>query len=244
MISLRKQKAALITGAARRIGRHIALRLTALGYAVAIHYNNSQRDANDLANRIRAKGGHCELFQCDLRGADQTQRLIERVYEKFSGLNLLINSASIFQECNFKNSNWQNLDENFSIHLRAPYILTSEFAKICKSGQIINMLEAHIDNNHLTHFDYLLTKKALAEFTKLSAMALAPAIRVNGIAPGLILAPITNTKPQGYLNRLAKNIPLKRKGGPEKIAKTVEFFLTNDFITGQIIFVDGGEHLL
>src|SRR3989338_7497788 len=162
-----KQKAALITGAAQRVGREITLKLAALGYDIALHYNTSETQAQTLKRQIHSLKRRCELFPCDLKDPDRTQDLVGQVHREFPYLSLLINSASIFEPVRFQDSNWENLDNNYAIHLRAPYVLTKEFAKRCKDGQIINMLETHIVNNRLTHFDYLLTTKASASFPKL-----------------------------------------------------------------------------
>ena len=125
---------------------------------------------------------------------------------------------------------------------KAPFILSSEFYRICKKGQIINFLDTNIVKNKTSHVAYLLTKKNLADLTKLAAIEFAPDIRVNGIAPGLILPPKKETTE--YLDRMAKNIPLKRRGGESYITRSIKFLLENDFLTGQFLFNDGGEHLV
>lgn len=119
--------------------------------------------------------------------------------------------------------------------------MTQEFAKVCKKGHVINMIDTNIVKNKTQHLTYLLSKKALLELTKLSAIELAPRIRVNGIAPGLILAP--TGKGEGHLLARAKNVPLKKQGSPENIVQSVQFLIENTYLTGQIIFNDGGEHL-
>ena len=129
-----------------------------------------------------------------------------------------------------------------AVHVKAPYILTQEFARLCKAGSIINILDTHITENRTAHFDYLLSKKTLAAFTQQAAVSLAPKIRVNAIAPGLILPPVAEKA--DYLNRLAKKIPLKRKGNIENITHAVQFLAKNNYITGQVLFIDGGEHLI
>ena len=185
----------------------------------------------------------CELFSCDLFDPQATAKLIGQVHKKFPDLNLLINSASIFDQCSFKETSLELLDKNFSLHVKAPLILSREFAKICQSGQIINMLDTQITKNKTRYFPYLLTKKTLAELTKMLAVELGPAIRVNAIAPGYILPPVGQDDKE-YLKTLKEKLPLKKQGDPEQIALCVEFLLTNPYVTGQILFNDGGEHLV
>ncbi len=236
------KKAALVTGAAKRIGRVIALHLASLGFDIALHYNTSPEDAQSTNKEILKRGVDCRLFRCDLTKTSAASRLISSVKKEFPHLNFLINSASFFEKSDFTLKSLNQLDKNFNVHLNAPYILTSEFARLVRKGQVINILDTNVLKNKTPYFNYLLSKKSLAELTKLAAVRLAPHIRVNAIAPGLILPPAGLG--QDHLKRLAQNIPLKEKGSPEHISQTVEFLIQNDFITGQTIFVDGGEHLI
>ncbi len=232
----------LITGGAKRLGRAIAIYLANLGYPIAIHYNRSRKEAENLANEICQSKGRCEIFAADLKDPKAAAKLLPDVHQKFPDLCFLVNNASIFVPSKIKSANLKDFDDEFAINLRAPFILTSQFAKIIQKGSIVNIVDTNVSKNQTAHFSYLLTKKSLADLTRLAAVELSPYIRVNAVAPGLILAPVQ--KNSNYLNRLAKNIPLKHKGDPEDIAKAVHFLLENTFITGQTIFVDGGEHLL
>lgn len=232
----------LITGAAKRIGRAIAKYLAKQDYSIAIHYHYSHKEAQGLAKEIRDNNGHCEIFCADLANAKASQQLLPKVIKKFPDLQFLINNASLFEQSDIKTGNLKDFNQHFAINLRAPLILTSQFAKLyVKSGSIINILDTNISKTKTAHLSYLLTKKSLMDLTTLAAVELAPHIRVNAIAPGLILAP--EHKKNDYLDRLAKKIPLKRRGEPADIAKAVHFLMENTFITGQTIFVDGGEHL-
>ena len=242
MVQKQITKTALVTGAAKRIGEAIALMLAGLGYKIALHYNHSQREAQVTADKIKKLGTQCELFCCDLSNEEQTISLISRVYKKFPDLNLLVNSASIFEKSKFDVKDIKLFNDHFAINLKAPFILSCEFYRLCKSGQIINLLDTNIVKNKTVHVAYLLTKKSLADMTKLAAIEFAPHIRVNGIAPGLILPP--NGQTSEYLDRMAKDIPLKRRGDESYIARSVKFLLENDFLTGQFLFNDGGEHLV
>ena len=232
----------LITGSANRIGKGIALKLAGLGYNIALHHNNSREAALKTAAEIKRKGGHCEIFAADLGDEQETKALIPAVTAKMPRLTLLINSASIFEPSRLISLDLDNWNRHFSINLKTPYILTSLFANICKKGHIINILDTNITKNKTSYFAYLLSKKSLHELTKLSAVALAPQIRVNAIAPGLILPPAGQKT--NYLDRLAKQVPLKRKGEISNITHSVKFLIENDYLTGQVLFNDGGEHLL
>src|SRR3989338_8191361 len=179
--------AVLITGAAKRIGKSIALLLAVLGFDVAVYYNRSKKEALQTAGEIESYGVRCELFSCDLSSEKNVRPLVSAVLKKFPNLSLLINSASIFEKSSLTDS--RAFDRHFRVNFKTPYILSSEFAKICKQGQIINILDTHITQNKSAFAAYLLSKKSLADFTKLAAVEFAPHIRVNAIAPGLILPP-------------------------------------------------------
>ena len=234
--------AVLITGGANRIGKALGLHLAALGFDIALHYNTSTKDAQNTASEIRSAKIRCEMFGCDLTDTAKTSHLIGDVKKKFPRLNLLINSASAFGKSNLDLNSLGRINQDIAIHFKAPFILISEFARLCQRGQIINFLDTNVSKHKTAYTTYLLAKKSLENLTKLAAVELAPHIRVNAIAPGLILPPVSQTN--SYLDRLAKKIPLKRKGNHTNITQTVDFLVQNNFLTGQTIFVDGGEHLV
>lgn len=234
--------AALITGAAKRIGKEISLFLSSYGYKVIIHYHQSKRDAQSLERQIKKNGQQCSIIQGDLTNEKQAAQLIGKAVQQYPDLNLLINNASTFKPSSFKASSPDTLYENLKVHLIAPYILMQQLNKVCRKGNIINILDTHITDNKTKHFDYLLTKKALFNLTQMAAVELSPNIRVNAVAPGLILPPVH--KKDSYLNQRAKGIPMRKKGDPSGITQSIQFILENAFVTGQILFNDGGEHLL
>lgn len=239
---LKTQGSVLITGAAKRIGKAICLFLASRGFNIALHYNRSSREAKTLSEEIRSKGVRCEMFCCDLSDTKQANTLVSDVHKKFSDLNVLINNASIFEPSTIRSASLSLLRRHFAVNLDAPFILTSQFAKKCKNGHIINILDTHVAQNTTQHSTYLLSKKALGNLTQLSAVEFAPHIRVNAIAPGLILPP--EQESEDYLERLSKKIPLQKKGDVDQIAYAIHFLLNNPYITGETIFVDGGEHLI
>ena len=233
---------ALVTGAAKRIGREVALYLARNGHNIALHYHHSKPEAMATAQAIYKIGVRCELFCCDLSDEAQALKLAPQVFKAFPNLNLLINSASIFIPNHFSAADLTLFRTHWDINYKAPYILTCEFARLVKKGQVINFVDANVVKYKTKYADYLMTKKALLEFTKMAAVQWGPRIRVNGISPGMILAPVNN-QPDDRKKR-ARQIPLQRTGSPAHILQSIRFLLENDYLTGQIIANDGGEGLI
>jgi NAD(P)-dependent dehydrogenase (short-subunit alcohol dehydrogenase family) len=236
-----KKHAALITGGAKRLGRAIAVSLAKHGYDIALHYGRSEKSARETAIEIRRHNQQCELFQCDLSKIDKVNQLMPDVFQSMPHTNLLVNSASIFKRINFMDTDLDVLDRNLNINFKAPFFLTQSFAKLCNNGLIINLLDTKITEEPVNFFAYALSKKLLYSFTRMAAKSLGPDIRVNGICPGIIL-PSTETAVD-VLQKMIRKLPLKRQGDVEKILSAVFFYLENDFVTGECLFIDGGEHL-
>ncbi len=233
---------ALVTGAGKRLGRQMALALAAQGYNIALHYHRSKAEAMSAARDIDKRQVCCELFTCDLSDLEATTALVSKVHKAFTDLNVLVNSASIFIPNKFGAQHLNLFEAHWNINFRAPYILSCEFARLVKKGQIINLIDTNVAK-YTTHYaDYLLTKKALAEFTKMAAVLWGPRVRVNGISPGMILPPVHGATDDRQ--RRVKMIPLRTLGDPQYIVETLQFLLENTYITGQIIAVDGGEALV
>ncbi len=239
MNSKNKQGAALITGAAIRIGRGIALGLADKGYDIALHYNSSADEAKKTADEIREIGAACELYQADLTDVSALSGLLDWFFETFPEGNLLVNNASAYIKSTIDETTIDDYDHQMALNLRAPFFLMQGFARQCREGNIINVVDNKIGFNQYHYAAYLLTKKALAELTVMAALEMAPGIRVNGIAPGVIL-PGTNFG-GNYLEWRSQNIPVGGKGSVEDITKMVITILENRFVNGQIIVVDGGE---
>ena len=236
------QKTALVTGAAKRIGRSIALHLASIGYDIAIHYNHSKKDALSLKQEVEDKGQKALLFKCDLSIIDQVKLLIPNILEEMNDLSLVINSASIFHPSSLEpDSNQENeydwFDAHFKINLKAPLIISSTFAKYVNEGLIINLTDAKVSDYETEFFDYLLSKKALQEATKMAAVKFAPRIRVNGIAPGWIKSPEYLTEDE---DALLKKIPLNQQGKEGYIIEALNYIIKNEYVTGDILYVDGG----
>ena len=236
-------KTALITGAAKRVGKGMALHLAAQGWNIAIHYNTSADDAILLQDELKSSfpSQKFELFCADLNVSSEVENLIPQVIQKMGEIGLLINNASVFDRGDFVSTTTDFLDRQMNVNFRAPFILIRNFAQLVKEGTIINFVDTRIVNNKSNFAAYSLSKKALWELTKMTALELGPNIRVNAIAPGLTLPP--EEKGDDYLWKLAENIAMKRPGGLEPILKSLDYILNNDYLTGQLLFCDGGENL-
>jgi NAD(P)-dependent dehydrogenase (short-subunit alcohol dehydrogenase family) len=235
-------KAALITGGGKRLGKAISLSLAERGYDIAIHYNHSDKEAQETADLILEKGRQCEIFQSNLSDISQVRSLIPTVFEVFPQCSILVNSASIFENIGFNDVTEEIFERDFNTNFKAPFFLSQDFSKGNNAELIINMLDMRINKIETEHFTYNLTKKALRDFTLMAAKALGPKIRVNGICPGPILPP--PDKDIKYLEQIAKNTPLEKPGNPDYIITAVKYLLDNSFVTGQCLFVDGGQHLI
>lgn len=237
-------KVALITGSAVRLGREIAQHLAYIGWDVALHYRTSSKDVSEFAKElaIRFPDQRFYAFQADLGDIDQVQKLIKQVIERFGQLDLLINSASIFESSPFKETSADSLIRHSQVNFVSPFILMRDFANNASNGQIINIVDTRITNNKSDYLSYTLSKKSLWELTKMAALELAPHFRVNAIAPGAILAPAG--KDQHYLEKVADLTPMKTPSGVISILKSIDYIIGNEDLTGQLIFCDGGAQLL
>jgi NAD(P)-dependent dehydrogenase (short-subunit alcohol dehydrogenase family) len=236
-------KTALITGAAKRIGRTVAHHLAGKGWNIAIHYHSSEQEALELQGELRAlfPAGQFELFKADLYHVHEVEGLIPEVVQSLGMIDLLINNASVFDKRSLPDTSTELFDSNMNINFRAPFILIREFIKSADKGIIINFVDTKITSNKSNYAAYSLSKKALWELTKMTALEHGPHFRVNAIAPGLTLAP--EHKEEGYLWKMAPNVAMQRPGGLEPVIRSVDFILENDYLTGQLLFCDGGENL-
>jgi len=236
-------KTALITGAAKRVGKAMAIHLANQGWNIAIHYNSSEDDAVLLQKQSASDfpSQQFTLLKADLNQAEEVEQLLSEVIPVMGNPDLLINNASVFEPAWLGQTSTEFLDRQMNVNFRAPFILTRNFAQQIKQGVIINFVDTRIVNNRTNFAAYSLSKKALWEMTKMAALEFGPEIRVNAIAPGLTLPP--EEKGEEYLWKLAGNIAMKRPGGLEPILKSLDFILNNDYLTGQLLFCDGGENL-
>ncbi len=236
-----KNKAALVTGSAIRLGKAIAMALAEQGYDIALHYNSSAEAALKTQKEIEKLGVSCELFQHDLRNVAGMSEYMSQVKSRFPHFNTLVNSASAYTQATIENTSPEIFDHQFDVNIRAPFFMARAFAQIADNGNVINIIDNKIAFNQNNYAAYLLAKKTLVEFTKMAAVEMAPSIRVNGVAPGVVLPAKTRSKE--YIEWRIQGIPLKMQGETKHITDAILSLLNNDFITGQILVVDGGESL-
>lgn len=234
-------KVALITGASRRLGRAISLRLAASGCSIVVHYRTSSADAVSLCEQIRSAGGKAEMVQGSLENYEDCRTLLEKSGSLFGSLHFLVNNASIYRQGGVDASMTEFMDMA-RVNALIPLRLSREFAERADEGCIVNMLDARISGHDSTHLPYYLSKKLLSSITENLALIYAPRIRINAVAPGLILPP--EGKGEDFLKRLSLSVPLQRHGYAEDVAEAVHFLISSDFVTGQTVYVDGGQHLL
>jgi NAD(P)-dependent dehydrogenase (short-subunit alcohol dehydrogenase family) len=232
---------ALVTAGARRLGKAMILRLAELGHDIALHYNTSENDAKKTAAEVQALGRRCFTFQRDFTNISEVQTLIGEVKQKMGAPTLLINSASAFIKNKLTTATEAQFDLDFALHVKVPFFLSQAFARECGRGMIVNMVDTNVTRCHTDYFSYLLSKKALFELTRMSANELAPNIRVNCIAPGLMMQPVGVDK-QVYENAAEGNL-LRRRLDPINVVAALEYLVKNDVITGECLFVDAGDQV-
>ena len=237
------KQTALITGAAKRLGKEMTVHLAKKGWNVAIHFNSSSGQAQNLKMKLQKEypNQKFEIFQTNLSNSAETEKLILKVVDEMGRLDLLINNASVFDPGYLRETDLKLFDLQMSVNFQAPFILCRDFAKLVKKGLIVNLADTRIAVNKSNYAAYSISKKALWELTKMAALEFAPEIRVNAIAPGVTLPP--EDKDEAYLNKLAENIPMKKPGGIEPILQSLDYITTNNTLTGQLLFADGGENL-
>ena len=235
---------ALVTGAARRIGRALALTAAQAGYDVAVHHRDADADARSLVQEIEALGRKAVPVRADLADESQACDLAGRAALALGPVTLLINNASVFQDDRIESLTHASWDAHMQTNLRAPILLSQAVAAALPAdieGQIINMLDQRVFKPNPQFFSYGLSRSALWSATRMLAQALAPRIRVNAIGPGPTLASIHQT-PEDF-DAEASNVPLRRGSSPDDIAGAARYLIDARQVTGQMIAVDGGQHL-
>lgn len=235
------ENVALITGAAKRLGRSTALALADAGVSVVVHYRDSEAEAAELCGAIESSGAKAWTLRADLSDTAEAESLYGRAVGAAGRVDFVINNASFFGEDTVLDFALSDLMANINVHAAAPLLLAREQAKAGRPGAIVNFLDARMTDYDRNHAAYHLSKRMLFTLTRMLAVELAPAIRVNAVAPGLVLPPVG--KDETYLASLAHTNPLHRYGAKEDIAGAVLFLLRSDFVTGQVLFVDGGRHM-
>ncbi len=237
-------RSALVTGGARRIGRAIALTLAAHGWDVAVHYGESREDAEALTAEIGQRERRAVALGADLTREADVIGLVPRATAAVGPLTLLVNNASLFERDDALTVTRASWDRHLETNLRAPFVLMQEFARQLPAetdGSIVNILDERVWNLTPYFVSYTVSKTALWTLTQTMAMAMAPRVRVNGIGPGPTLPSPRQSDEQ--FRRQVELLPLRRSTTPDEIARAVTFILDSPAMTGQMIALDGGQHL-
>lgn len=236
---------ALVTGSGRRIGRRTAVELARRGGHIAVHYRSSMLEAESALREIRAFGVDAELFCADLNSLSEVERLVAAVHCRFGRVDILVNNASVFGRATLDETTPEFWTSQMDANARAPFFLSQHAARLMKvagRGKIVNLADPAGEFIWSAHLAYSISKSALLGITRGLAKTLAPEIQVNAVAPGPVLFPEDYSADQ---KRVAvERTLLKRAGSPDDVVRAIVFLIENDYITGEVIHVDGGRHVL
>jgi NAD(P)-dependent dehydrogenase (short-subunit alcohol dehydrogenase family) len=236
-------KTALVTGAAKRLGRAIALNLAGEGWNVGIHCYDSVAEAESTADEARARGVKAVIFKTDLSREAESTALVGRVAAELGPLTALINSASLFENDDWQSASRASWDAHMETNLRAPFVLSQAFARqVPGKGAIVNIIDQRVLKPTPQFISYSLSKAGLYWLTTTLAQALGPNIRVNAVGPGPTMRNVRQSEEDFARQRDAT--VLKRGAEPEDVARAVSYLLGAEAVTGQMLAVDGGQHLI
>jgi NAD(P)-dependent dehydrogenase (short-subunit alcohol dehydrogenase family) len=234
---------ALVTGAAHRLGRAFALSLARQGYAILLHYHDSQGPAEATAREIKGMNVPVHLFRADLTNLADLESIFSFIDSLPNNLKVLVNSAAVMARKDFRSLSANDWDATLDLNLRAPFLLSQRASeRMTAGGSIINITDVGTRKLWTNYPAYVVSKSALETLTRLMAKAYAPRIRVNAIAPGLVL-PSDNVTPEEW-KKLVGRLPLEHPAMPEEVTSALEYLLSNESVTGQTITVDGGYSLV
>ncbi|MDE2047109.1 MAG: SDR family oxidoreductase [Betaproteobacteria bacterium] len=235
----------LVTGAARRLGREIALTLARAGWAVAVHYRSSRAEAEAVVGEIAAAGGSAHALGADLQDAARARALVGEVVQAFGHIDAVVNNASLFEYDDARSFDAAFAARQFATNTAAPVLLAQQLALHLRDGAtgcVVNLLDQKLWNPNPDYFSYTLSKAALHAATTLLAQALAPRVRVCGVAPGVTLVSGDYMSDAGFAQAHAMT-PLGRSSTPDDVAQAVRYLLDAPAVTGHTLLVDGGQHL-
>lgn len=240
-----RDRSAVVTGAGTRVGRAIAVGLGARGMRVAVHYHGSQAGADETARLIRAAGGQAEPVRADLADPAAPAALIGDVVARFGGLDVLVNSAAVMERTPFGETTVEQWERIFALNLRAPFFLAQaaapHLARAAGGGAIVNIADLAAFETWPGYVPHGLSKHGVVRLTESLARVLAPAVRVNAVAPGTVLLP--DDWSPADAERLRETTPLARHGSPDDVVQAVLYLLDAEFVTGETIVVDGGRRI-
>jgi NAD(P)-dependent dehydrogenase (short-subunit alcohol dehydrogenase family) len=245
-------KVSLVTGGAHRVGRAIALALARAGSSVAIHYGSSEEAAQETAEDLRSLGVEAWTFQGDLSQPAAIRELLAEVGSSCPHLDVVVNSAASFKKRPFADIDAEEWNEVLAVNLRAPFLVTREAAPLLRASlrptgeaaAVVNMVDLSATLPWPGYAHHGVSKAGLLHLTRQAARELGPQIRVNAIAPGAILPPPGMEADSEEWREVGHRLPVGTTGHPDQVGDTAVFLASNDFITGTVITVDGGEHLL
>ena len=220
----------------------MALSLAQKGWDVALHFRNSESDAETTRQRIEKTGVVCRLFQANLERAQEAVDMLRKVLKEFPELDLLVNNASVFDERTLATVDEEVFDRQFDVNFKSPFFMTQQYTKNCRSGHVVNILDTKIQSNRAGRFTaYNLSKKALMHLTQMSAIDLAPRFRVNAIAPGPVLK-ASHASEEEFQIRIQQT-PLQLEIPGSSIVSALNYLIENPNLTGEILYCDNGSHL-
>jgi len=244
-----KDKVALVTGSAQRVGRAIALELAKSGVHIMVHYNSSDpSQVRDTLHDIKSHGVDAFDIQADVTQPDEIDKIFETIHEKFGRLDIVINSASVFQQRTLMDVSLEDWDLTMNVNLRAPFLITQKAVKVMENnavpgGAIVNICDAGVDGPWEAYSHHGISKSALWMLTQVSALTLGPAIRVNAIVPGPVMKPAGRPMSDEEWAKVGESNPLNATGSAEDVGRAVVYLCEEDFLTGTLIHVNAGEHL-
>ena len=230
---------AIVTGAAIRIGKAIALHLAAKGFNIALHYHQSE--PSTVIEEIQSQGVSCRSYPSDLSNLDEAEQLIAKVLVDFDDVELLINSAANFIQENLEETLKKTLVNTMHLNLMTPLLLMRDFKRSVNRGMIVNILDERVRKHISTFGSYSVSKVGLKHLTELAAVEWGQTLRVNGIAPGLILPP--KGEAPDYMKKAIKKVPTRTHGKMENLLQALDYLMENQFVNGDTLFVDGAESL-
>ncbi len=244
-----KDKVALVTGSARRVGKAIALELAKQGARILVHYHRAEAaEVRDTLQEIKSLGADACGVAADISRAEGVETLFEALEESFGRLDIVVNSASVFQRRDLLDVSLEDWDLTMAVNLRAPFLITQRAARLMAGnpipgGVIVNICDQGADGPWKARPHHGISKSALWMLTQVSALSLGPAVRVNAVVPGPVLKPAGRETTDEAWAQKGERSPLVRTGQPEDVARAVAFLCREDYITGELLHVNAGEHL-